>query len=72
VARDVDYYADAYDMVVAFFHGDDEKATIWMEARNPLLGGMTPTEMVRIGQGEKLLEFIRGATAASQPPAVSR
>lgn len=65
--EDRDYYAIAYDMVLAHFK-DDEKVDLWLEARNPLLGEQTPLEMIRDGRGEKLLTFILQAREAGRAP----
>ena len=33
----------------------------WMQAKNPMLGDVTPLELLDMGRGEKLAAFIRGA-----------
>lgn|SRR5579859_4911248 len=36
----------------------EEKAKLWMTAKNPLLGNQTPLEMLSLGRYNKLVEFI--------------
>jgi hypothetical protein len=45
-------------LLVAFF-GSAKKAEIWMQSKNPLLGGITPEFMVECGRSERLLRFVR-------------
>jgi len=40
-----------------FFH-DFEKASIWLNTKNPKLGMMSPTHMINIGRGPKVLAFV--------------
>lgn len=48
-----------YELVLAFFKGDEKKAKIWMRSRNTvLLGGMTPGEMLDLRPG-KLLKIVK-------------
>lgn len=55
---DRDLILESYEMVVDFFVGDEEKANDWFDLPNPLLGGLTPNEMIETGQVEKLHKFI--------------
>ena len=49
--------ATAIKLVEEFF-GDKQKAGIWFGEFNPLLGGLSPNEMIKAGRVKKLLEFI--------------
>ena len=53
-------WAIAINLVANFF-GDGDKATLWFQTANPLLGNMTPRDMIRIGRFKKLLKFIQTA-----------
>lgn len=33
----------------------------WMRAPNPMLGGISPGQMIKLGQGHKLIQFIHDA-----------
>ncbi len=58
---------DSIDQVlfesVAKALGGREKALAWFDARNPMLGDVTPKEMIRAGQSDRLLKFIRSQAA---------
>jgi uncharacterized protein (DUF2384 family) len=53
-------WATALNLVAEFFH-DEKKTIIWCFMPNPLLGGMTPRDMIRVGRFKKLLNFIQTA-----------
>jgi hypothetical protein len=44
--------------ILAFFNGNEYKATLWFETPNPLLGGIKPKLMIRLGKERKLFEII--------------
>jgi len=48
----------AYAKILAFFEYDKQKALIWFETPNPLLGGISPQSVINQGRGEKLLKLI--------------
>lgn len=50
-----------YSLVVEHFEGDKQKASLWMESKNPNFGDVTPLDMIRFGWGNKVLFFIREA-----------
>lgn len=54
-------WATALNLVAGFFKDDQEKTLLWFCIANPLLGGMSPSEMIRIGRFKKLLNFIQTA-----------
>lgn len=39
----------------------DAKAWMWMGSNNPMFGGVSPAELIILGKGEKLNNFIQGA-----------
>ncbi len=53
--------------VEAFFN-DSDKAALWFETPNPMLGGITPTVMVQMGREQKLLEIITSTLAENVVP----
>jgi hypothetical protein len=48
-------------LVAQFFEGDDSKTTVWFKTPNPLLGGMAPRDMIRLGRYQKLRRFVVNA-----------
>jgi len=50
--------ASIANMVAKQFAGDPEKTAAWFKARNPLLGDISPREMIRLGRYERLRRFI--------------
>jgi hypothetical protein len=48
---------------VAVFFKDQEKTMLWFKAPNPLLGEISPRDMIRQGRFRKLLKFIDNALA---------
>lgn len=64
------------NMVAAVFDGNPEKTAAWFRARNPLLGDISPRDMIRLGRYERLRKSIRNAmfsqraTIQSQGPDV--
>jgi hypothetical protein len=53
--------ASTINMVAKAFDGDVEKTTAWFRARNPLLGDVSPRDMIRLGRYERLRKFIINA-----------
>jgi hypothetical protein len=53
-------WATALNLVANFFN-DEHKTMLWFQLPNPLLGNMTPREMIRVGRFNKLLKFIQTA-----------
>lgn len=68
VAERVAEWAQALNLVAHFFNGDAEKTALWFTVPNPLLGGATPREMIRIGRFHRLYQFIKSALAENMPP----
>lgn len=51
------------NMVAQAFDGDIGKTALWFKAKNPLLGDISPRDMVRLGRFDRLRRFILGAMA---------
>ena len=60
-------WAVALNMVAQFFR-DEHKTVLWFKTPNPLLGDMTPRDMIRIGRFRKLRRFIQNALAENESP----
>src|SRR3990167_3007503 len=58
-------WAIALNLVASFFK-DQEKAILWFGIPNPLLGGISPKDMIRVGRFKKLLNFIQTALDENQ------
>lgn len=52
------YYCDKIHPLVNKHFEDDYKTNFWFVTKNPLLGGVKPIDMLKLGRGKKLLEFI--------------
>jgi len=50
-------YQAALKAVDAFFN-DEKKSKIWMVTENPLLGEISPIDMIDAGRFDKLMKFI--------------
>lgn len=58
-------WATALNLVEGFFK-DQEKTLLWFTIPNPLLGEMSPRDMIRVGRFRKLLNFIQTALDENQ------
>jgi hypothetical protein len=50
--------ANTINLVARFFGGDADKTGTWFKTRNPLLGDISPKDMIRLGRFERLRKFI--------------
>jgi hypothetical protein len=50
-------------LVAQFFQGDAFKTQLWFQTKNPLLGNISPRDMVRYGRHEKLRRIVMDALA---------
>lgn len=68
--------ANTINMVALAFQGNQEKTIAWFSARNPMLGDISPRDMIRLGRYERLRKFIITAMLEqrgnSTPPASTR
>ncbi|MGQ0525248.1 MAG: hypothetical protein ACT4P8_16505 [Betaproteobacteria bacterium] len=55
-------------LVAQFFEGDAVKTKLWFQTRNPLLGNLSPRDMIRYGRYEKLRRFVMDALVESGIP----
>ncbi len=53
-------WATAINLVGSFFN-DHHKTMLWFQVPNPLLGDLSPRDMIRVGRFKKLLNFIQTA-----------
>lgn len=51
------------ELVAEHFRGDIHKTALWFKIRNPLLGNMSPRDMIRFGRFEKVRKLIQDAMA---------
>ncbi|MBS0634541.1 MAG: hypothetical protein JSR37_03665 [Verrucomicrobia bacterium] len=54
-------WANLFNLVAQFFKGDAVKTALWFKTANPMLGGISPRDMIRFGRYQKLLKFILNA-----------
>jgi hypothetical protein len=57
--------ANIASMVAEYFDGDPAKTALWFRTSNPMLGGITPRDMIRYGRYKRLLKFITTARQAN-------
>jgi hypothetical protein len=68
VAERLREIANIANLVAQFFAGDLQKVALWFELANPMLGNVSPRDMIRIGRYKRLLNFVidaRDAEAAT-------
>jgi hypothetical protein len=56
-------------LVFDHFDGDLDKTHLWFTTRNPLLGNISPREMIRYGLYRKVLRFVQEARSQERPAA---
>lgn len=59
-------FATLLNLVAQFFEGDVEKTTLWFKIPNPILGNISPRDMIRFGRYKKLFKFICDALSENQ------
>lgn len=59
-------WAILFNLVAQFFEGDPIKTALWFKTANPMLGGISPRDMIRFGRYQKLLKFILDALSENQ------
>jgi hypothetical protein len=64
VAERLREIANIANLVAEFFNGDPQKVGLWFEIANPLLGNVSPRNMIRIGRYKRLLSFVLDAREA--------
>ena len=58
-------WAVALNLVAQFFR-DEQKTVLWFKTPNPLLGDISPRDMIRIGRFKKLRQFILQALSENE------
>lgn len=48
-------------LVAEHFNGDAVKTALWFKTPNPMIGDITPRDMIRLGRANKLIKFIMEA-----------
>lgn len=59
-------WATLFNLVAQFFGGDAVKTALWFKTTNPMLGNISPRDMIRFGRYQKLLQFILNALSENQ------
>ncbi len=57
--------ANICNLVAEFFDGDTEKTALWFWTSNPMLGDLSPRDMIRYGRFKRLQKFILDAREES-------
>lgn len=60
-------WAIALALVAQYFR-DEQKTVLWFKTANPLLGNVTPRDMIRVGRFKKLQRFILNALEENTQP----
>ena len=64
VAERLRELANIANLVAEFFDGDVQKVGLWFELQNPMLGNISPRNMIRGGRYKRLLNFVLDAREA--------
>ena len=59
-------WATLLNLVAEHFHGDGKKTASWFITLNPILGNVTPRDMIRFGRYRKLFKFVVNAMAENK------
>ncbi len=59
--------ANIINLVAEFFEGNPDKTKLWFVTENPMLGNISPRDMIRFGRYEKLRKFIINARNDTRP-----
>ena len=54
------------NLTASFFYGDLNKTSLWFKTKNPLLGDISPREMICYGRYDNLRKFILNAIAENK------
>ena len=60
--------ANICSLVAEYFEGDAQKTALWFRTTNPMLGNVSPRDMIRLGRYKRLLSFIVDSRAENEPP----
>jgi hypothetical protein len=64
VAERLRELANIANLVAEFFAGDVQKVALWFELPNPMLGNLSPRNMIRAGRYRRLINFVLDARDA--------
>lgn len=53
--------ANICNLVASHFGGDAQKTALWFRTKNPMLGDISPRDIIRFGRYDKLRRFVIGA-----------
>lgn len=67
VEERVRVWARILEEVARFFDGDIKKTMLWFGIPNPLLGEVSPRDMILYGRASKLLQIVRDEIAGEVP-----
>jgi hypothetical protein len=68
VLRHLEQVAIICALVAEFFNGDATKTAMWFRTTNPMLGEISPRDMIRYGRMGKLLQIVQEARLANGMP----
>ncbi len=63
--------ANVITLVADYFDGDAGRTALWFKTPNPLLGKLSPRDMIRLGRYERLRRFVLEALAETGPGGAS-
>ena len=69
VAERLREIANIANLVAEYFDGDAQKVGFWFELSNPMLGSVSPRNMIRGGRYKRLLNFVLDARAVEHASA---
>lgn len=72
VAERLREIANIANLVGEFFDGNPEKVALWFELPNPLLGDISPRNMIRGGRYKRLLNFVLDAREAERASLIAK
>lgn len=58
--------ANVCALVAEYLDGDPERTALWFRTPNPMLGDVSPRDMIRLGRSKRLLKFVLEALAANE------
>lgn len=64
VAEHLTAIANLANLVAEYFNGDVQKVELWFKLPNPMLGNISPRDMIRLGRYERLSNFVLDARQA--------
>lgn len=71
VAQRLRELANIANLVAEFFAGDATKVALWFELANPMLGNLSPRNLIRAGKYTKVLNFVLDAREAERAAAAA-